>query len=335
MLFFQKRRISTSFLFLRIPYSKKNGGLSFRNRKSRCIILLVALMVVLFLLLSPKTSGKFTSACWACHPASYYHYLDILEGDSANQIPLDMEVGDNKTISIVIENGATAGIGTYSVLSSVSVTLTSQNGHFTVGSPTYDIYDMPVGRRTATWQIRGISNGYDTLSITAWGVSTHRNTQFFDSYSPSPLITVGDPSSASTPTPTLAPTATPALTTSANQITPTPTSPPTPTPTTSFSPTLTPSPTANPTSPKPTASSIPAASGSYLATPTPSSVPTLNSTLTPTQSSTPTPSVPEFPLWIALPLTLCTALSLIALKKKTKTVSTNPKENNLSQSKSK
>jgi hypothetical protein len=64
---------------------------------------------------------------------------------------------------------------------------------------------MPPGKRTASWQIIGISDGFDYISISGSGNNPHSGF-FSDSYSPYPLITVGNatgtpPSPPSTTTP--------------------------------------------------------------------------------------------------------------------------------------
>jgi hypothetical protein len=147
-----------------------------------------------------------------------------------------MEIGETKTVSVVVENSGNTG--RYSMLSGVSVTLTSKNGHFSVDSPsTYSIGDLPLGKETATFQITGISEGFDSLSITARGENSEHvilRFSFSDSYSNS--MTVGHPE------PTPAPTATtPAPSSTANPTTPTPVPSSTPLPT--------PSPDTEPTPP--------------------------------------------------------------------------------------
>ena len=91
--------------------------------------------------------------------------------------------------------------------------------------------ELPLGTKTATWQITGVSEGFDSLIIRASGANKqHLSLTFLfsDSYSPSPSITVGDPSPTSPPT-----------------ATPTPTTEPSPTPTPSQAPTNTPTPNPN------------------------------------------------------------------------------------------
>jgi cell division septation protein DedD len=202
--------------------------------------LFVAFAVILFLILSPGTSGRSNNPCSSgpgCHGSLYYQYLDILEGDIASQIPSAIEVEETKTVSVVVENSGNPG--EYSMLSGVSVTLTSKNGHFSVDSPTtYNIGDLPLGKKTATFQITGISEGFDSLSITSRGDNKQHLVlvfSFSDSYSAS--ITVGHPPPTPTPAPTPTPTPTPSPTTNPTTPTPTPSSPTqTPTPDTASTP---------------------------------------------------------------------------------------------------
>ena len=201
-------------------------------KKTSIMMIFVTLMIIFLVFLAPYTTGTSTNPCGSCHSGKVYsQYLDILEGNSANQIPSAIEVEETKTVSVVVENSGNPG--TYPMLSDVSVTLTSKNGHFSVNSPTYSIGDLPLGTKTATWQITGVSEGFDSLLITASGINKQHVTLTFlfsDSYSPSPSITVGHPSA--TPSPTSAPTPTP-MPSQAPTTTPTPSpdTAPTPTPT--------------------------------------------------------------------------------------------------------
>lgn len=205
-------------------------------KRTTYTVLLVTLVVTLFLFLSPKTLGVSNNLCSSCHQGSYYQYLDILEGNSANQIPTTLNVSETKTGSILIENRVNTN--KYPTLSGVSVTLTSVYGHFVVNGPTYNIGDLPPGTKTATWQITGTSDGFDYLSIEATGYNSHKSIPFSDNYAPIPLIAVGQTTGAPPPPPT-------------------PTSPPPPAPASEPSSTSTPAPnsTSSPvpsTTPKPT-----------------------------------------------------------------------------------
>lgn len=192
------------------------------------IVALAVLVIIIIIIISPAVSGRSANPCGSCH-RSYYQYLDILEDNSGNQIPTTINVGETKSVSILIEN--IINTQRYTTLSGVSVTLTSQNGHFSVAAPTFNVGNLPVGTKTVAWQIIGVSAGSDSLAITARGTNSHLSLSFSDNYSPSPLITV----SKSTPTPTATSTPTPAPATS-----PLPNL--TPTPTTSANPTATPNP---------------------------------------------------------------------------------------------
>jgi len=176
-------------------------------KKTSVMVLLVTLAVIFLLFLSSFTNGTSTNPCGSCHPGKIYsQYFDILEGDNATQIPSAIEVGETQAVSVVVENNGDPG--SYSMLSDVSVTFASKNGHFSVNSPTYNIGDLPLGEETATWQITGVSEGVDSLLITASGINRQHRTLtflFLDTYSPS--ITVGHPS----PTPASTPSSTPPI----------------------------------------------------------------------------------------------------------------------------
>jgi hypothetical protein len=190
----------------------------FRLKKASYIILLVALAIVVLLILSPGTFGRSNNPCSSgpgCHGSQYYQYLDVLEGESA--IPSTINLGEAKMVSIVIENSANTAI--FTALNDVYVTLSSRNGYFSVGVPRYDIGLMTIGKKTTTWQITGISDGYDSLVIAVHGENAHKTISISDSYSSS--IVVGQPTSTPTPDPTTAPTLTPTPTQQPN-LTPTP-----------------------------------------------------------------------------------------------------------------
>ncbi len=200
-------------------------------------MLVLTLLVIALVVVSPLVLSRSNEPCASCHSSKgYYQYLDILEGDSGNQLPSTLSVDQTFTVKVVIQNDVNAP--RYTELSSVSITLRSVFGHFQVSNPTYSISNMPSGTATATWQITATSEGYDYLDIRASGTNQHYGS-FSDSYSSLPLVTIGSP----TGTPPPLPTPTPA--------------PPTPTPTTQPSspaqtstptPTNTPSATAQPSS---------------------------------------------------------------------------------------
>ena len=233
-------------------------------------LMIAATIAVAIALLAAPADSASANQCSPCHPGllstTYNQQLDIVEGNSQNQIPTNIQVRQTQTVTIVIQNINDAT--RYNQLTNVAVTLSSQNGHFSVNTPTFNIATLSTGTSTASWQITGVSAGSDSLLISASALNTHNNLKFSDGYSPSPSITIA---ASSTPTP--APTATP---------TPTPTQTPvptaiqtaTPTPQTTPSPTPIPTPTTSPTLP-PTAP-----------TQTPNATPTPSTTMTPTPSQT-------------------------------------------------
>lgn len=243
------------------------------------LIIAATIAAAIALLAAPAYSAS-TNQCSSCHPTplpgNYNQQLDIVEGASQNQIPTNLQVGQTQTVTVAIENINNAA--KYNQFTSVSLTLSSQNGHFSVSTPTFNIATLSTGTATATWQITGVSEGSDALLISASATNTHNNLKFSDTYAPSSSITI-----AAVPTPTPAPTPIP---TPVQTPIPTATPTPTPQPTTSI-------PIPTPTEP-PTATPI--SSPTPLPTTTPTSNPTTNPTLIPTQNTpqttnpTPTPS---------------------------------------------
>ena len=220
--------------------------------KASCLLLAAAIIVIASIFISPVFSAS-TSQCGVCH-AGYNQNLDILEGNAANQLPTTLSIGQTATVTVLIENKVNTP--TYTALSSVSLTLSSANGHFTVSTPTYTVGTLQKGTATATWQITGVSAGTDTFVIAATAKNSHQSLSFQDTYSPAPSITLLAPVSTPSPTPilTAAPTQSP---TSTN--TPIPTAIPNPS---SSTPTQlqTPSPTSTsgtPTQPIPTSTPTP------------------------------------------------------------------------------
>ena len=168
--------------------------------------------------------------------------LDIVEGSGQNIIPASLQVGQTQTVTVVIENVNNAPRN--NLFSSVTVTLTSQNGHFSVNTPNYNVGNLPTGTAIATWRITGISQGSDVLLISASAINTHENLQYSDSYSPSSSITVitnSNPGSTPTTEPTSAPTDSPSQTANpAVSSTPAPTQTTPPNPANTKAPTPTP-----------------------------------------------------------------------------------------------
>jgi len=152
-----------------------------------------AIVVVAALLLAaplwPSSTSKSTNPCSDCHNDRQM-YLDILEGNVGNTIPSVIDDGQTLPVAVVLE---VTGVETEDNdrMSSISATLASQNGHFKVAAPTYNVGTLRDGRSaTAFWNISVLSAGSDVMLITAKGTNTHNSNQFSDSYSPSPTITV-------------------------------------------------------------------------------------------------------------------------------------------------
>lgn len=276
------------------------------------LMIIATIGIVASLLVAPALSAS-SNPCSPCHGTTYNQQLDILETNSQTKIPTTLQVGQTVTVSVAVQN--TNNAAKYNQLTSVSLTLSSQNNHFTVSSPTYSVGTLSTGTTTATWQITGTSAGSDSLIITASAQNSHQNLQFTDSYSPSPILTVAaatpatTPTQAPTPTPTTNPTAspTPIPTTPASTPKPTVTPTATPAPTPITTPAPTPKPTATPTTtPTPTSATIPTPTTSTNPPMTQAPQPTTtapkptntNSTDTPTPTSTtqtPTPAPTQNP----------------------------------------
>jgi hypothetical protein len=196
-------------------------------------VLALALFVVFTIVFSPLSNSMSSNPCGACGHGGYYQYLNVLVGDSNTQIPTMLNVSETKIVAVTIQND----VGTYlryTSLSSVSVTLSSARGHFSVSVPTVFVGDLAPGTTTVSWQITGVSDGYDFIIILASGYNTHRGITFQDHYN-SPYVPVGQPTE---PIPTPPPTPTPAPTVPPIPMpTPTQTAPTKPTPTNTPQPT--------------------------------------------------------------------------------------------------
>ena len=194
-------------------------------KKITLAVLSITMLVVILPLLSPNSYERSTNPCSRCH-GGYYQYLDIVEEEPTNQMPTTLSLNETKTVSVAIQN--LVNTDEYSLLSGVTLKLSSSYGHFSVNSSTVSIGNLPPGKKTASWQVTGISDGFDYLVISATAYNTHLS-DFSDSYSPAALITVGNatgtPPPPSSPQPSPAPTPTPSPT-------PTPTPTPEPEPTT-------------------------------------------------------------------------------------------------------
>lgn len=210
-------------------------------KKSTKIVLILTL-TVLGLVFSPLTFSRSNEPCQSCHGSKYYQYLDILEGDSGNQIPSALNVNQTFTVKVVVRNDVSSP--RYTEMNRVTLTLSSTFGHFQVNNPTYTINNLSPGTATATWQITAISEGYDYIDIQAAGYNSHYSS-FYDYYSPAPLITIGSPTGTPPPMPTptpAPPTPTPTIP-PASTTAPTQTATLTNTPTTTSQPSATPAPT--------------------------------------------------------------------------------------------
>ena len=171
-------------------------------KKITYILLGIMLSVILFLVFSPKTEGISNNPCSPCHPfpnGAFDQYLDILEGDVQTQIPSSIDKGQIKTVSVIIENGGSPGI--YDKISGVSLSLASQYDFFSVDSQTIVLGDLYLGKKSAVWTITGLSDGNDIIVVSVIGTNQHGASQFTDSYSTP--ISVGEPTTTPTPTPTI------------------------------------------------------------------------------------------------------------------------------------
>ena len=137
----------------------------------------------------PAGISKSTNPCATCHKDGRYMYLDILEGDAGNIMPTVINDGKTLAVAVVIQvTGNTAG---NNVMSGIYATLASQNGLFSVASPSYSLGSLAAGQSAiAYWNISVVSAGSDVMLITSRGLNSHKNQQFSDSYAPSPTITV-------------------------------------------------------------------------------------------------------------------------------------------------
>lgn len=150
----------------------------------------VAIFVLILVSLSQIVKPKSTNPCDGCHNhTGRYQYLDILENDGRNQIPATIKIGETKSIVLVIENICNTASNTN--LSDINVTLISGKGYFSVKNSSYNITTLPVGTAFVWWNITGISNGTDTILISATANNTHKTCLFSDSYSPPPSTIVG------------------------------------------------------------------------------------------------------------------------------------------------
>jgi hypothetical protein len=251
---------------------------NFKKRPASYFILAATIAIVISLISAPASSIS-SNQCSSFHGSLYNMQLDIVEGSSQNLIPSSIEVGQTQTVTVIIENVNNSP--RHNLFSSVTVTLTSQNSHFSVNTPTYNVGSLPTGTATATWKITGISQGSDVLLISASATNTHEKLQFSDNYSPSSSITVTpNLNPGSTPTPTPTPTDSPSPTTN-----PTTTNTPTQTQTATPIPTYTKTPTPTSNSHPTVAPTTQPSSNTTLSTPQPGQ----NSQTTPNPTASPDP----------------------------------------------
>jgi len=167
-------------------------------QKGTRLVLAVVAVSLLAAALSPFTSSKSSNPCLDCHQ-NYNMYLDILEGAAGNTMPTALKDGETLTVAVVIK--VTSNSPTYKMISAITATLASQNGFFSVASPTCSVGSLSKGQTaTASWKIRPLASGTDVMSISAQGVNQHGPTYYSDSYSPSPSIAVERLATDITPT---------------------------------------------------------------------------------------------------------------------------------------
>jgi hypothetical protein len=161
------------------------------------LILIAALVVTALVAFAPADAAS-SNLCSPCHGTARSQVLDIVETSST--IPPTINVGETATVSVTLQNDVTAP--TYTTLSGVTATLSSQNGRFTVSNPTLTVGNLQAGTTTLTWQITGVTAGPDALIISASAQNNHQNLAFYDAYAPNPTITVSQPAPPPPPPPT-------------------------------------------------------------------------------------------------------------------------------------
>ena len=156
-------------------------------------IVAFALIGIAALTAAQPSSAISTNNC-SCHSGRSLSF-DILEGNTGNTLPTSLDVGQTTTVRVVVRNTPSPSTLTtsYVTLSGVSLTLSSQNGHFSVSTPTFSVGPLAPSTATATWTITGVSAGADSLVISGKGTNSHQGISFSDNYSPAPSITVAAP----------------------------------------------------------------------------------------------------------------------------------------------
>ena len=163
----------------------------------------VTLILIFILTLSPLASSISSNPCERCHGSTYYQYLEIRPENSSEQVPSKLNLNQTKTVSVILQNNVNTAVD--SELWDVSVKLNSAYGHFSVSNSTQNISNLPAGNITVTWQIAGVSEGYDYLIMEASASNPHYNEALSDNYFPYPLVTVGQPAGTPPPAPTFPP----------------------------------------------------------------------------------------------------------------------------------
>jgi hypothetical protein len=238
----------------------------FKAHRASCLLIAAIAVTTILLIISP-TFAASSNPCSSCHGSQGYTQTLSITVQTA---PSSLTVGQTATVTVTIKNNIVRAT-LYNSLASITATLVSLNGHFSITTPTVSIGSLTSGgSATASWQITALSSGTDSFVFGTSAKNSHQNLSFSDGTSAATNISPNNTPTPS-PTPTLAPTLTPS---------PTPTIPPTTTPT------PTPIPTLTPTNP-------PTATPSPISTPTPTVTQTPNSSPTDTPTPNPTAMTPS------------------------------------------
>jgi hypothetical protein len=189
------------------------------------LLLLTVCLTIVTIIVAPLTSALDTNNC-VCHTGTSETFGFLVDNPS-NVIPSTLGVGESANVTVVLENNVT-GATKNDVLTGVTANLISVNGYFSVSTPTLSLPEINgTGNVMATWTITGVTEGEDSIKMTATAKNNHQNISFNDTYTPYPTIMI----TAAVPSPTPTPTATPTPTTTPTPTpTPTPTATPTPSP---------------------------------------------------------------------------------------------------------
>jgi hypothetical protein len=126
---------------------------NFKKRPASYFILAATIAIVISLISAPASSIS-SNQCSSFHGSLYNMQLDIVEGSSQNLIPSSIEVGQTQTVTVIIENVNNSP--RHNLFSSVTVTLTSQNSHFSVNTPTYNVGWHSNGNLENNWYFAGV-----------------------------------------------------------------------------------------------------------------------------------------------------------------------------------